>query len=243
MHQHYEGDGKDEPNLTGLARAVFEHLNRNGNPMKTADQALTSVITGDLINSRQLATSAWLQHLKATLTLLGEESHHWQVYRGDSFQLEIPLATDALEAAIFIKASIKTLKGLDVRMAIGLGEKAYGAEKVTESNGEAFINSGETFENLYKQKTNLAIKSPWPDFDEDINIMLRLALTFMDRWLVSYAEVIAYSLRFTELSQTALGAKLNIAQNTVSNRQSRAHKDELLALIHLYKKKLSVIEY
>jgi len=207
--------------------------------MKTTAQPLTSVITGDLINSRDMATPAWLESLKAVLAKLGKEPKDWQIYRGDSFQLEIPSVERTMESAILIKASIKTMKGLDVRMAIGIGEKNYDADKVTECNGEAFINSGETFENLRKQKINLALKSPWPDFDEELNVMLRLALTFMDRWLVNYAQIIAWSLQYQELSQTALGAKLNIAQNTVSNRQHRAHKDELLELIKLYKKKIS----
>src|SRR3546814_11309760 len=59
---------------------------------------------------------------------------------------------DALATAIGIKAIIKSIKQLDVRMAIGLGEISYVAKRVTESNGSAFVFSGEKFERLKKEK-------------------------------------------------------------------------------------------
>jgi len=41
-----------------------------------------------------------------------------------------------------------------VRMAIGIGGKSYSGDRITESNGEAFINAGEKFEELEKEKFN-----------------------------------------------------------------------------------------
>ena len=198
-----------------------------------------AVITGDVISSKTVATEAWLTRLKRVLGKLGQEPKNWQIYRGDSFQLEIASAEAALEAALLIKASLKTVKGIDVRMGIGIGKKSYTAAQITESNGEAFIYSGEAFESLAKQKVTMAIKSPWPEFDEDINVLLKLALTFMDKWLVNYAEVIRVSLLHKTLSQKELGTKMHIAQNTVSDRQSRAHKEELLAFERLFRKKIT----
>ncbi len=202
---------------------------------------MIGVITGDVINSKRTGAQVWLKSLKTVLGELGREPQGWQIYRGDSFQLEIPSAANVLEAAVLIKASMKTVKGIDVRMGVGIGEKSYQGDKVTESNGEAFVNSGQVFDRLQRHKVNLAIKSPWTAFDEEINVMLKLALTFMDRWLVNYAEVIRYSLLYRALSQTELGAKIHIAQNTVSDRQTRAHKDELLAFLALFKKKLAAM--
>ena len=206
---------------------------------KRNQSPIIGVITGDVINSKRMAASVWLPRLKKVLNEWGGEPKTWQIYRGDSFQLEIPAPQEALEAAVLIKAGMKTVKGLDVRLAIGIGEKSYTGDKVTESNGEAFVSSGQVFDRLKKQKTNMAIQSPWPTFDEEVNVMLKLALTFMDRWLVNYAEVIVYSLRYRELSQTQLGGKMKIAQNTVSERQARAHKEELLDLLQLFRKKLA----
>ena len=72
---------------------------------------------------------------------------------------------------------------MDVRMSIGLGEMTYKAKKISESNGPAFLRSGEVFETLKKQKINLAINSGNAAFDNEINLMLQLCLTFMDNWL------------------------------------------------------------
>ncbi|MEJ2456027.1 MAG: transcriptional regulator [Candidatus Thiodiazotropha sp.] len=203
-----------------------------------SDSGIIAVITGDVINSKRMPATVWLPHLKQILREWGREPKAWQIYRGDSFQLEIPSVLDSLEAAVLIKAGMKTVKGLDVRLAIGIGEKSYAGSKVTESNGEAFVYSGQVFDRLKKHKVNMVVKSPWDEFDEEINVMLRLALTFMDRWLVNHAEVIALSLRHKALSQKQLGSKLNIAQNTVSDRLARAHREELLEMLGLFRKKL-----
>ncbi len=211
------------------------HLDMNAQPIETG---ITAVITGDVINSKQISARVWLTHLKEVLRVWGREPQAWQIYRGDSFQLEIPAVLDSLEAAVSIKAGMKTIKGLDVRLAIGIGGKSYTGKKVTESNGEAFVNSGLIFDRLRNRRVNMALKSPWETFDEEINVMLRLALTFMDRWLVNHAQVIELSLRYKELSQKQLGSKLNIAQNTVSDRMGRAHREELLELLGLFRKEL-----
>lgn len=77
------------------------------------------------------------------------------------FQIEIKNPEEALKKAFEIKALIKKVEPLnenkkistiDVRMAIGVGEKNYTAESIAESNGSAFIYSSEKFE-LLKKKT------------------------------------------------------------------------------------------
>ena len=66
--------------------------------------------------------------MKYALDQYGQEPASWEIYRGDSFQLETT-PEKALEASIYIKANIKQLRNLDVRMAIGLGQKSYQGEK------------------------------------------------------------------------------------------------------------------
>jgi hypothetical protein len=62
-----------------------------------------------------------------------------------------------LTRAIQLKALIKSDKGLDVRMAIGLGSEDFKGSGVSESNGTAYQRSGRTFETLKENKINLAI--------------------------------------------------------------------------------------
>src|SRR5687767_5457605 len=96
-------------------------------------KGLIGIITGDIINSRNANPKQWLSVLKKTLTVDGASPQKWEIYRGDSFQHEVTNPAEALLTAIRIKANIKSIKNLDVRLAIGIGEKEFGTGKITES--------------------------------------------------------------------------------------------------------------
>src|SRR5690606_20796338 len=161
---------------------------------------MTSIITGDIVNSRKIKPENWIDDLKQLLSTKGENPVDWEIYRGDQFQLEIPKPEDALQTAFEIKAFLKTI-GVNVRMSIGVGNKTHRAKKISESNGTAFIRSGETFETLKKQKTNLAINTGNPEMDHELNLMLRLALTVMDGWLAQSAAYVVAAIGNREMSQ------------------------------------------
>ncbi|MDP4257076.1 MAG: transcriptional regulator [Bacteroidota bacterium] len=202
---------------------------------------MTSVITGDIMNSRGAANQGeWLTPIKKVFAIYGKTPKTWEIYRGDSFQLEVKEPPDSLLAAIRIKACIKSIREeeLDVRMAIGIGSRNYSAARITESNGEAFIHSGEKFETLKKMKKSLAIKSPWPAIDTELNLMISLASIAMDKWSPSSAELVALSLKNKEFSQKELGHKLGRTQSSISERQKRALYDEIMELEHYYRNKM-----
>ena len=190
---------------------------------------MTSVITGDIIGSRQQKSKDWVEDLKKILSPFGETPSQWEVYRGDEFQIEIQNPKEALLVAILIKAHLKATK-LDARMSIGFGDKTHNAEKVSESYGTAFINSGELFETLKKQKVTLAMRTGDAAIDEKMNLMIQLALTFMDNWLAQSAEFVAVAIENPTLSQEELGQKLGINQAAVSRRQKRAQFDLVMHL-------------
>ncbi len=199
---------------------------------------MTSVITGDIVNSRRLAPEKWLEPLKGLLSSWGNTPKSWEITRGDNIQLEIAEPGNSLLAAIRIKALLRTIKGLDVRIAIGIGEKTYDAPNISESNGPAFINSGEKFETLKKIKQTLAVQSPWPDLDKELNLLISLASIVMDKWSPSSAEIIALSLQDREKPQIELAAQLAITQSSVSERQTRAHFSQIIELETYYCQKI-----
>lgn len=202
---------------------------------------MTSVITGDIIGSRQQKTKDWVEDLKRILSPFGETPSQWEIYRGDEFQIEIKNHEEALLSAILIKARLKALK-LDARMSIGIGDKTYNAEKISESNGSAFIHSGELFETLKKLKVTLAIRTGDAVFDEKINLMLQLALTFMDNWLAQPAEFVAMAIENPTLSQEELGQKIGINQAAVSRRQKRAQFDLIMNLDRYFRTQIKQIK-
>src|SRR5690554_1995045 len=99
---------------------------------------MIAVITGDIIASRLvLDQDKWLVPLKSLFNNWGIRSKDWELERGDFFQVEVNNPLDALKKALQIKALIKKVEPLDVRMAIGIGQKTYTGESISESNGEA----------------------------------------------------------------------------------------------------------
>ncbi|TDE43831.1 hypothetical protein E0I26_09405 [Flavobacterium rhamnosiphilum] len=198
---------------------------------------MTSIITGDIVNSRKLPSKIWIDGLKELLNTKGKNPSEWEIYRGDEFQMEIINPEEALLTAFQIKAYLKTLK-LDARMSIGFGDKTYTAATISESNGTAFVRSGELFETLKKQKTTLAINSGNSDLDTEMNLMLRLGLTFMDNWLVQSAEFVLASIENKSLSQEEMGVRLGINQAAVSRRRKRAQFDLVLELDNHFRKKI-----
>lgn len=197
-----------------------------------------AVITGDVIGSRKAVSPEWLLALKAKLGQFGSAPKEWEIYRGDEFQLEVAHPAQALIKALQLKACIKKFQNLDVRMAIGIGEKAYEAEKVSESNGSAFSHSGTQFDQLKKQKVTLAIASNHQEFDTEINLMLKLALVTMDNWTQVSAEIAEIVFDNPDLLQDQIAKKLKIKQSAVSQRSRRAQLDLILEMVQHYQKRI-----
>ena len=202
---------------------------------------MTAILTADIINSRKLSSKIWINDLKAFLNTFGQSPNDWEIYRGDEFQLEIKNSEEALLVAFQLKAFFKSIK-LDLRISIGFGEKTYKSRKITESNGSAFIRSGETFETLKKQKLNLAINSADTIFDEELNLMLKLSLSFMDNWLQQSAEFVIVATQNPTLSQEEIGMLLGINQAAVSRRQKRANYELIKELDLYFRKKIKTLK-
>ena len=185
---------------------------------------MISIITGDIVNSRRKKTVLWIDDFKKLLNSFGKSPTDWEIFRGDEFQVEVKNPEDVLDIAFQIKTYFKALK-LDVRMSIGIGNKNYKAKKISESNGTAFARSGEVFQTLKKQKINLAINSSDKEFDLQMNLMLRLCMTFMDNWLVQSAQFVQVAMKNKTLSQEEIGHILGINQAAVSRRRKRANYD------------------
>ena len=200
---------------------------------------MRAVLTGDIIDSRNVENpQEWIDVLKKTLGQFGKSPVNWEIYRGDSFQLEIN-ATEAFVAAFQIKAAIRTIAGLDVRISIGIGQIDFQANAVTLSNGSAFVNSGRAFDQLKDKKRSLILSSDNPDLTMDLNMMLQLAEGLLSHWTRASAEAISQILRNPGISQIELSKILGITQPSVSSRLRVAHADEILALIDYYSHRIT----
>lgn len=196
---------------------------------------MIAVLTGDIINSRQGQTSLWLNQLKSTLNFYGQTPKDWEIFRGDSFQLKTN-PENALRIALHIKAVIKQVKPYDVRIAIGLGEQSYDSKTISESNGTAFVNSGEGFESLKKQ--TLTVVSENKKWDNTINIMINLALLTANSWSNTVAKVISTVIENPEKNQNDIALLLGKSQSTISEALKRGGYEEIMQLNAFYKEQI-----
>lgn len=212
---------------------------------------MVAIITGDIIASRKLVNQEkWLFPLKNLLHSWGENPRDWKLERGDFFQIKVAKIEDVLQKALQIKALIKKVEPLDerkkistidVRLAIGIGDKTYSAESISESNGSAFIYSGEKFDLLKKENVTLGIKTPWIDFDQEINLYLKLIGILMDRWSVSSAELVEIVLNNPDMTQEDIGRQLGIQQSGVSRRWNRSNINEIVEVNMMFQKKIKTL--
>jgi len=211
---------------------------------------MIAVIKGDIISSRLLKDqNLWLAPLKKFLSELGQSPEDWEIVWGDFFQIIIKKPENALLNAFKIRALIKQIRidsakkrsNIDVRMGMGIGEQSFVGEKVSESNGNAFIYASEIFNLLKKENLGIGIKTGETAIDEEVNLCLKLAETFMSKWTVSSAELVNIVLNRPEITQKEIEKILGIKQNSVSGRWKRAHIDDLLAIDKMYHKKIKKI--
>ena len=201
---------------------------------------MISVITGDIENSGKNLDQPWLQKLKDFLAQMGQNPEDWEIYRGDEFQLRIAPA-NALKTAFQLKAAIKMIRGMDVRMAIGIGDETYHNGKISEANGTAYTRSGRMFSELKDQKIKMAVRSGREEWDRTVNLMLRLGSDFMDDWSQVSAEIIFMVMARPEASQQELADLLAIKQSAISQRQKRARWPLVQEMLSYYESRIKLL--
>lgn len=185
---------------------------------------MTAILTGDIINSRRVSAEIWMPALEKALAKYSISENRWEIYRGDSFQLETAIE-NAVEAAFYIRFAMKSVKNLDARIAIGIGEKDYIGETLSKSNGSAFINSGDAFEKLKKQ--TLSIKTPWTAVDEQLRIVLDLSTLLIQSLNANVSKTVQIAMEHPEMNQNDLAQLLNKKQSQISRELKKAGYEEI----------------
>ena len=199
---------------------------------------MKAVITGDIVNSQEADSENWLPKLKQLLEKWGKTPTDWEIYRGDEFQLKCSI--DAVFwKALSIKSLIKQFENLDVRIAIGIGEEQYSSEKITESNGTAYVNSGRLLNEIKNEGKTFAIKTPNEGINADFNILFKWSSLDFDSWTVAVSEIVHLLMMDKNLTQDDLAKKLNISQSSVSQRIKRANFDLILETDYYFRKKIA----
>ncbi|MBD8081664.1 SatD family protein [Chryseobacterium caseinilyticum] len=199
---------------------------------------MIAVITGDIINSQHADTEVWITKLKNLLAKWGNSPHTWEIYRGDEFQLKCSI-DDVFWRFLAIKSLIKSQENLDVRMAIGIGEENFSSEKITESNGTAYVNSGRLLNDLKSDGHTVSIKTSNDSLDRDLNILLKWSSKDFDSWTMATSEIIHEMIINPDNTQDDLAKKFTISQSSVSQRLKRANYELIVETNQYFKKKIS----
>ncbi len=199
---------------------------------------MIAVITGDIINSQHADTEVWITKLKNLLDKWGSAPETWEIYRGDEFQFKCNI-DDVFWHFLAIKSLIKSQENLDVRIAIGIGEESFSSEKITESNGSAYVNSGRLLNDLKSDGDTVSIKTSNDAIDRDLNILLQWASKDFDNWTMATAEIIHEMIMNQDYTQEDLAKKFTISQSSISQRLKRANYELIVETNHYFKKKIS----
>ena len=199
---------------------------------------MIAVITGDIINSQQTETELWITQLKNLLEKWGSAPEIWEIYRGDEFQLKCRI-DDVFWRFLAIKSLIKSNENLDVRIAIGIGDENFSSEKITESNGSAYVNSGRLLNDLKSDGHTVSIKTSNSSVDRDLNILLKWSSKDFDSWTMATSEIIHEMIMNKDTTQEDLAKKFSISQSSISQRLKRANFDLIVETNEYFKKKIS----
>ncbi len=190
-------------------------------------KAKISVITGDLVNSRRANTTNYIAHLDNLLTELqqGNALQHYEIFRGDSFQI-VAKPEHGLFLAVYIRVALKALATphWDARVAVGLGSRqAKGA-----GYGSAFLNSGNALDHMAKN-CYLALKTD----NEKTNGIVSDLLPMLDHVIsrLSQAEANIVQTRMFTGTNKDVAIALNKATSTVSAALKRAAFEEIMRFI------------
>lgn len=182
-----------------------------------------AVITADIVNSTKLSATA-IKKLNARIEEVLKPHQH-EYYRGDSFQVYIVDAAQALSMVLQLRLLARQFSGgiphidSDIRSAIGIGRIKGPVKDLNRTTDELFILSGRALDALDQEEDRFSIIS----LNEKANIAFRLIAQFVDRLIsqmtVKQAQVITELLKGQ--TQTEAAKKLKKTQVTV-HRQAHA---------------------
>jgi hypothetical protein len=189
-----------------------------------------AVLTADVVHSTQLSAPEE-KGLQASLKEL-YAGQRLEFYRGDSFQAAVQPVSEALRLALRARAFARSLgNAYDIRISIGIGKVPGPVKSLSSANGEAFLLSGRSFDEL-KDEQRLAIRGT----EEGLNVTFRILAAYCDhlfRNLTARQAAVVGEL-LAGRTQTEAAAALGITQATISAHAGAASWPEIESLLHEY---------
>jgi len=174
--------------------------------MKVFAQKNYAVITGDIVDSSKLSKA----QRKALPGLIAKASRETvkafpaavplpaDVFRGDGWQLLVSDVTNSLRAGLFFRADLRSAaergRGLDTRVAVGVGLVDFVGDRVSQGDGEAYRLSGRTLDAM-PRKQRMLLALPAGTETEALAIIIRLVDVLAQSWTGRQALAVCGALR------------------------------------------------
>ena len=196
---------------------------------------IQAVLTGDIVNSTKLAAAKEKKLLKVLQQVL--TPYKFEFYRGDSFQVYIKQAGEALRIALLcrtaaISISQEETNSSDIRISIGLGQVAAPVKTLGAAKGEAFVLSGRTFDEIAKTDIRLAITTANPLANEGLQVIADYINAIFKVMTAKQASVIFELL--TGQTQQTVADKLKKSKSTINQHVSSGRWAEIEKLLQQY---------
>ena len=212
---------------------------------------IVAVLTGDIIASSVLETADRHQLLREMQAVAKELRDFFpnaipkpvDIVRGDTWQILVTDPALALHVAVFYRAGIKAhMRPLRVntRLALALGTVDFLAERVSESDGQAFRLSGKALETMHKS-TNM--RFVYPDWDHELpaDAILRLLDALINKWTPKQALAITGALHGWTQARIAELWKDTISQATVAGHLAEAEWETVKYTLEVWQTMTSTI--
>ncbi len=173
---------------------------------------MIAVLTGDIVGSQELSESDrnQLQSILEAAVASTDLSTNIEVFAGDSWQCTCHPPHSAIRLALTLRSYLLGKKEIDTRISIGIGDyENLRPEKISLSQGEAFVLSGHGLEEMPEEQRltiQFSLKIPRPT-QELIFASVLLLDGITSNWTSKQAQAVA--LAGTKLNQYELAEKFD----------------------------------
>lgn len=182
-----------------------------------------AVFTGDIVRSGDLEPDALAQVFGA-LETAAQSIDDWPEgysafsrFRGDGWQMALPVHY-ALRGALTLRAAVRcTGKGRDTRIGIGIGAGSLKDGDLAAADGPAFVASGRALDAI-----NRGPRMSAPDAPAVLRVALPLADIIAQEWTAKQAQVVQLLLAPAPPTQDELGHALGRSRQMIQKQANAA---------------------
>lgn len=219
---------------------------------------IVAVITGDIVNSQEI-DKATRESLYTSIddfakSLKRKWVDRYERFRGDSIQCSVNSLPQALRAAMLVRCFVmsytsplkkkrQTAKGylatqFDIRLSIGIGMVDFiNEKKLSSSDGEAFVLSGQSLDNLKKSSERMVLRTNDDEVNKEWEILLSLMDAVMQKWTLNGAELALQKLSGKKDDEIA--QQLGVSLPAIAQRKKNAQWGAINKAIEYFEAKFS----